>query len=284
MNKAVTTIVVIIGIIFSSFASNSADEIAKYEAVAELPRDPKEKVVEAPKNMTLFLLMGQSNMAGRAKPTKKDCVSAENAYRLNRDNKWTPATAPLHFDRKMAGYGPGDAFIRAYLAEHPGESIGVIPCSVGGTSIKTWVDGVRNLEAAMYRLKAAMVYGKVAGVLWHQGESDALRMKSSRYQKLFSQMVSRVRKEVGYEVPIVVGEIGTFMPKEAELINPVIAECARTTPNCTCVSSEGLNNMDKYHFDRTSAEKLGERYYQAWKKLAESKTPEESFKNKKSVK
>ncbi len=270
-NKMIATIGVVLGMMFTSYASNSAEEIAKYEAVAELPRDPNEKVVEAPKNMTLFLLMGQSNMAGRGKPTKKDRISAENAYRLNRDNKWTPATAPLHFDRKMAGYGPGDAFIRAYLAEHPNESIGVIPCSVGGTSIKTWVDGARNLEAAMYRLRVAKAYGKVAGVLWHQGESAALLMSSARYQRLFSKMVKRVRKEVGYEVPIVVGEIGTFMPKEAGLINPIIAECARTTPKCTCVSSEGLKNMDKYHFDRASAEKLGKRYYKAWKKLVETK-------------
>ena len=45
---------------------SSADEIAKYEAVAGLPRDPNERTVEPPKGMKIFLLMGQSNMAGRA--------------------------------------------------------------------------------------------------------------------------------------------------------------------------------------------------------------------------
>ena len=50
---------------------SSADEIAKYEAVAGLPRDPNEKTVEPPKGMKIFLLMGQSNMAGRAKPWQK---------------------------------------------------------------------------------------------------------------------------------------------------------------------------------------------------------------------
>jgi hypothetical protein len=270
-NKMIAVVCVVTGMLFAAHAGNSADEIAKYEAVAGLPRDPNEKTVEAPKNMKLFLLMGQSNMAGRAKPTKDDRIAVDRAYRLNRDNKWSPASAPLHFDKKVAGYGPGDAFIRAYLADHPGESIGVIPCAVGGTSIKTWVDGARNLEVAMRRLKAAKPYGKVAGVLWHQGESDAIKMTSSQYQKLFSQMVKRVRKEVGYDVPIVVGEIGGFMVKESELINPVIAECARTTVGCTCVSADGLKNMDKYHFDRASAEELGKRYYTAWKKLSESK-------------
>ena len=249
--------------------TSSADEIAKYEAVADLPRDPNEKTVEPPKKMKLFLLMGQSNMAGRAKRTDADRVPAPNAYRMNRDGKWTPATTPLHFDRKTAGYGPGDAFIRAYLAEHPGEAIGVIPCAVGGSSIKTWGNGASHLEIAMRRLKTALPDGELAGVLWHQGETDSLKMKEGRYKGLFAEMVERVRKEAGFEVPIVVGEIGRFMEAESARINPIIAACAAETPKCACVSSEGLKNQDKFHFDRASAEELGRRYYKAWKGIAE---------------
>ena len=75
--------------------------------------------------MKIFLLMGQSNMAGRAKPLDADRIPAPNAYKMNREDKWSPATPPLHYDKKVAGYGPADAFIRAYLAEHPGESAAV---------------------------------------------------------------------------------------------------------------------------------------------------------------
>lgn len=271
--KLFSVVGVVVGMLFSVCAGNSADEIAKYEAVAGLPRDPNEKTVEAPKGMKLFLLMGQSNMAGRAKPAKKDRVEVERAYRLNRDNKWSPASAPLHFDKKVAGYGPGDAFIRAYLAEHPGECVGVIPCAVGGTSIRTWVDGARNLEVAMRRFRAAKPYGRLAGVLWHQGESDAVKMKPSQYQKMFSQMVKRVRKEAGEDVPVIIGEIGYFMELESKTINPVIAECARKTSKCSCVSADGLKNMDKFHFNRASAEELGKRYYAAWKKLFKPEQP-----------
>lgn len=249
---------------------SSAEQIAEYEAVEGLPRDPNERTVEPPKNMKLFLLIGQSNMAGRAKPTAGDRVAASGAYRLNRDDKWSPATAPLHFDKNTAGYGPGDAFIRAYHAEHPGESVGVIPCAVGGSSIKTWGEGGKNLEAAIHRLLAAKPYGELAGVLWHQGETDALKMDESCYRNLFAQMVSCVRSEAGCEVPVVVGEIGRFMKAESERINPVIAACAESTPACECVTSEGLKNRDKFHFNRASAEELGRRYYAAWKRLAAS--------------
>jgi len=207
-------------------------------------------------------------MAGRAKGTEEDRVPAPGAYKLNRDDKWSPATPPLHFDKNVAGYGPGDAFIRAYLAEHPGESVGVIPCAVGGSSIKAWGNGAKHLENAVRRLKAALPYGELAGVLWHQGETDALKMKEGRYKGLFDEMVRRVRREAGREVPVVVGEIGRFMEAESARINPIIASCAAATPNCACVSSEGLKNQDKFHFDRASAEELGRRYYAAWKTLS----------------
>lgn len=249
-------------------ATSSADEIAKYEAVAGLPRDPNEKTVEPPKGMKLFLLMGQSNMAGRAKPSDADRTPAPNAYKMNRDDKWSPATPPLHYDKTVAGYGPADAFIRAYLAEHPGEAVGVIPCAVGGSSIKLWGNGANHLEVAVRRLKAALPHGELVGVLWHQGETDALKMKEERYRGLFAEMVGRIRKEAGSDVPIVVGEIGRFMAAESERINPIIAACAAVTPKCACVSSEGLKNQDKFHFDRASAEELGRRYYKAWKGIA----------------
>ena len=62
---------------------SSADEIAKYEAVAGLPRDPNEKTVEPPKGMKIFLLMGQSNMAGRAKPLDADRIPAPKFRHLS---------------------------------------------------------------------------------------------------------------------------------------------------------------------------------------------------------
>ena len=76
------------------------------------------------------------------------------------------------------------------------------------------------------------------------------------------------RKEAGRDVPIVVGEIGRFMEAESARMNPIIASCAAETPMCACISSEGLLNQDKFHFDRASAEELGRRFYAAWKELA----------------
>ena len=67
---------------------STAEAIAAYEGTAEAARDPAEKEVEAPKGMKLVLLVGQSNMSGRARVTDEFKKPIERCYKLNRDGKW----------------------------------------------------------------------------------------------------------------------------------------------------------------------------------------------------
>ena len=79
---------------------STAEAIAAYEGTAEAARDPAEKEVEVPKDMKLVLLVGQSNMSGRAPVTDEFKKPIDRCYKLNRDGKWALATNPFHFDRK----------------------------------------------------------------------------------------------------------------------------------------------------------------------------------------
>ena len=81
-------------------AMSTAESIAAYEGTAEAARDPAEKEVKAPKDMKLVLLVGQSNMSGRAPVTDEFKKPIDRCYKLNRDGKWALATNPFHFDRK----------------------------------------------------------------------------------------------------------------------------------------------------------------------------------------
>ena len=54
----------------------------------------------------LFLLVGQSNMAGRGAVTEEDRNPDPRVLMLTRDRAWIPAADPLHFDKpKIAGVG-----------------------------------------------------------------------------------------------------------------------------------------------------------------------------------
>ena len=93
------------------------------------------------KDMRLFLLVGQSNMAGRGKNFQNDNAANPAILKLDKDGNWTSGVEPVHFDKRAAGAGLSTSFARAYVADHPGETVGLIPCAVGGTGINRWVPG-----------------------------------------------------------------------------------------------------------------------------------------------
>jgi hypothetical protein len=53
----------------------------------------------APREMQIFLLTGQSNMAGRGKPTAQDSIANPRVLALDRTMAWVPAVDPLHWDK-----------------------------------------------------------------------------------------------------------------------------------------------------------------------------------------
>ncbi len=86
----------------------------------------------------LYLLAGQSNMAGRGAVSERDKKAHPRVFVLNRLNRWVPATDPLHFDKSWAGVGPGLTFGKELAEADPNVIIGLIPCAVGGSPISAW--------------------------------------------------------------------------------------------------------------------------------------------------
>lgn len=222
-------------------------------------------------NFHLYLLLGQSNMAGRG-PLTEELKAAHHprVFMLNAAGKWVPARHPLHFDKPaMVGVGPGLAFGAALAEANPNVRIGLVPCAVGGTSITKWQPGAYDEATQTYpyddaaaRITAAMRYGVVRGLLWHQGESDATPDAAlAAYVPKLAELIGRVRALTGQPaLPVVVGELGRF--REANLpFNAALPQVLALVPRTALVSSEGLTDKgDQLHFDSASAEELGRRY------------------------
>lgn len=102
----------------------------------------------AKEKLHLYLLIGQSNMAGRGVVEAKDRVAHPRALKFTKENTWAPATDPLHFDKPtIAGVGLGSSFARAMAEASPDATIGLIPCAVGGTPALTLEQRWRPLRA-----------------------------------------------------------------------------------------------------------------------------------------
>jgi len=223
-----------------------------------------------PRNLKLFLLIGQSNMAGRGVVEPQDKVPHPRVFVLTKELTWAPAVDPLHFDKpERAGVGLASSFARAVAEAESDTTIGLIPAAFGGTSLDEWKPGGKLYADAVARAREAMKKGKLAGILWHQGEADSAPDKAASYVERFAGMIAQLRSDLGAEdVPVIVGEIGHFF-KENAAINAALAKVPARVPRCALVSAEGLTDKgDKVHFDSASYRELGRRYARAWSALA----------------
>lgn len=216
------------------------------------------------KDMALFLLIGQSNMAGRGAIKEPGAPVGKNVWMLNKSNEWVVAKAPVHFDKSVAGTGLCEEFTRCYEKAHPSKTVGLIPCAVGGTSIGKWGPESDLYKQAIKRAKIAMKHGKIEGILWHQGEANS-KDSAAVYGKALKVLMSDLRKELDAErAPVIVGEL---LPKHGTF-NKILPEAIKEIPLCGIASAEGLKDKgDNLHFDTASLNTLGSRYFEVWTSL-----------------
>lgn len=228
----------------------------------------------------LFLLVGQSNMAGRGVVEEQDKVVDPRVLMLSKEGKWVPATDPMHFDKTAAGVGLGKTFGKIVAEANPGVTIGLIPCAVGGSPIDSWQPGVfypptksHPWDDTVKRVETAQPAGTLKGILWHQGESDSNAKDAPVYEAKLIDLVKRLRELVkSPDAPFIAGQMGKFdgVPwnPEKEIVNKAHQDLATKVPHAAFVSAEGLHHKgDKVHFDSASYRELGKRYAEAYLKM-----------------
>lgn len=216
----------------------------------------------------VFLLIGQSNMAGRAALEEGDEQPIGNVLLLDDKGKWIPATNPLNrfaTDRKvlsMQRISPGTGFAHEISARLPGETIGLIANARGGTKIEQWEKGQPLYVHTTERL--AKVKGlKVDGVLWHQGEGNRT---DTKYLEKLTDLVTRLRTDLkNPTLPFVAGEI-----YGEAIVNEQMAKLPSAVPNTGLARANELTVFDRVHFDRQSQLTLGKRYATEMLKLLDA--------------
>ena len=227
--------------------------------------------------LDLFLLAGQSNMAGRGVVEAEDRVPNPRVWMLNRSAQWAPAVEPMHFDKPVAGVGPGRSFGIAIAGTNPTMRVGLVPVAVGGSPIAAWMPGVTHTQTgtkpyddALNRIRVAKNMGEFKAVLWHQGESDASVESAPGYESSLRSVIERLRSDLGNPaIPVLIGQLGRFAGTPwTTLQNQVDAAHRRLASdmrNVAFVSSADLVDQgDGVHFDSASARTLGRRYAEAY--------------------
>jgi hypothetical protein len=232
-------------------------------------------------DLQLFILFGQSNMEGAAAVEPEDQVSNDRVFVLGYDdgclgrryNEWSVAQAPLH--RCFAGLGPGDWFAKTMAVAWSDAQIGLIPAAISGVDIdffrKNVVSGRRKefkippddkrsgaYEMLLERAKVAQQRGRIRGILFHQGESDA---GQNVWLEKVAEIVADLRQDLelrAEDVPFVAGEL----PYEGccSSHNPIVNQLPDRIPNAHVVSAAGPGLKDRFHFDTKGQREMGKRY------------------------
>jgi hypothetical protein len=181
-----------------------------------------------PKN--IFLLGGQSNMSGRGGnhndtnniirwdgKIPSECAPNKRIHRLNANKTWVLAHEPLHQDidvLKTCGIGPGMPFANEILANVPTfESIGLVPCAIGGTRIAQWGRGTVLYNRLVDRANASSNGGgKIRALLWFQGESDTSDQDSRLYKSRLETFISNLRQDLNISnLPVIMVRIFIYL-------------------------------------------------------------------------
>ena len=270
---------------FSTIAFSSAFCLAAAAACNVLSSSAagEARIPDDKSKFHIFLLAGQSNMAGRGVLNATNRISSERVLKLNADGRWVPAEEPLHSDSKWAGAGIGASFARAVADSDPSVTVGLVPAAVGGSSLGQWAE--KHSDMAVRRTLRAMEDGELKAILWHQGCADAgWETGVNTYLPKLSNVVSSIRRRLGRpDVPFIAGELGDCLadykevkagrgPKLWKKFNERLHRIGDYIPNSVWVDGSGLRcDSGGIHFDTPSLRIYGQRYADAYFKLCAEK-------------
>ncbi|MCA9120333.1 MAG: sialate O-acetylesterase [Planctomycetaceae bacterium] len=248
------------------------------------PADDGPTVALPPReNFHLYLLVGQSNMAGRGIVAEEDRQPHPRVLMFTKNRQWAPAVDPLHFDKPVAGVGIGRTFGIELAKANPDITIGLIPCAVGGSPISSWEPGGYHAQTkshpyddAIKRAKQALEVGVLKGILWHQGESDSHPGAAEVYEQKLHTLIARFREELNApEAPFLAGQLGQFAERPWDESRKLVDAAHRSLPkkiaHTAFVSSDRLGHKgDEVHFNAAAYREFGRRYAEAFQKLTQS--------------
>jgi len=261
-------------------------------SLAKSPQETSDRTLYFPKKIEyveafpakekvwVFIMAGQSNMAGRGFVGPEDTIPHPRIISLDENNAWFYAKEPLHYySPELSGLDCGMSFARELIGTiDTSLTIALVPCAVGGTSIDYWLNdslthGLHLKSNFKDKVDQARQYGTIKAILWHQGESDAFPDKIPDYEKKLKENFEFLRAYTGdSSLPIISGELGSLevaakWKSNWEEINRILEKVAAEDSAYYLVGTSDLTqNSDSVHFDAQSQRILGKRYARTYLK------------------
>lgn len=250
---------------------------------------PREVSVTVTNQVSVYLLGGQSNMAGETS-NASDLAGTAYANPLPAVQIWQPgfnafeALRPGFNGNFGTGLGFGAELGFGHMMEAArasgtldSEEIYIVKYAIGATSLDIdWnVNGTNNqydnftawVGGALANLAAANLAYQVEGMLWMQGENDANDAgRAANYQSNLTNLITDVRDRYGADMDFVIGRLHEELEPGfygyAEEVRNAQETVANTVANTDWVDTDSfmVNPIDGVHFNSFGHLALGEAF------------------------
>lgn len=218
----------------------------------------------------LYLLTGQSNMAGYGRDTAYD-PPVLGVHLYGNNGKWDVASHPMNDSMgtvypENAEYRSGTSPVLSFarrLKSELGIPVGLVQASLGGSALSQWhpqEDGTLY-RAMLKRLEAA---GSVKGILWYQGCTDACLKLGDTYLERFCRMVELWREQIG-QIPMITVQLNRWADRKEDMnrhwgmVKDAQRQAAKLLKNVYVVPSHDIPMSDGGHNCAGANVILGER-------------------------
>jgi hypothetical protein len=241
--------------------------------------------------LRVILLAGQSNADGRAEPnelpaTPVDLLLPQNDVDFFYNTEGGTATLATLTPglSETSQFGPeitlGRAMADLWTVED-NTRVAIIKYANGGTNLqndwKAGGDGTSTSDGAEYLIFQQTVQEGLAalsaaypdavldfqGMVWMQGESDAVNGFEHQYQANLAAFISDVRATYGADLPFIVGRLSsgqTNLPAGAlSAVRDAQTNVATMMPRVTLIDTDSFGiQPDNLHFDGAGQQALGD--------------------------
>jgi len=227
------------------------------------------------KNIKIYLLGGQSNMVGQADavnlvPPLSEPYAGVKVWN-NLSGTWMPLSA-----NGRGRFGPEIGFGHAMAKAFPFADIRLVKYASNGTALyddwdpetkgPEYVAFMKAVHSALADLAADGLDFEIAGMLWLQGESDALEGMAESYQERLWRFIRHLRTEFSADgMPFIIARIRDHFGGEtgqAKIVRDAQVELAESAERIEWFDTDDLSLLDPGHYDADGLIEVGNRFAQ----------------------
>ncbi len=226
----------------------------------------------------VYLALGQSNMSGYSHNLFGATTSIPEVHLFHNSDAWMQAAEPMDDGTRQRDRVSSESPLHSpmlpfgvALYNATDVPVGIIPAPLGGSALYSdWqrFDADPNHAGTLYGSalrRAALQDGEpIRGVLWFQGESDAVAERSTdEYRADLERLIQQMRADLGApDAVFLCVQLGTWdgggFPHWTNVQEAQRQVCA-ADPRAALVTCHDLEREDSLHFDVAGYQAVGQR-------------------------